>query len=64
MNETLEQRRERWAAACALLIPRGWVPIGVWMFFGRDGDLYDLSTADLSQIDRIERERLFRMEHP
>ena len=56
--DTEEQRRNQYAAACAQLIPMGFVSVG-WMLFRKDGLIYDLSAADLSQIDRIVHEGLF-----
>jgi len=43
------------------LIPKGWLPIGQFgsMIFRKDGKDYDLSAADLNQLERIEREGLF-----
>ena len=43
------------------LMPLGWMPIGAFgsMQFRKNGVNYDLSAADITQLDRIERERLF-----
>ena len=43
------------------LIPRGWMPIGQFgaMKFTKGGKNYDLSAADLEQLERIEKEGLF-----
>lgn len=43
------------------LIPKGWMPIGKFgsMTFRKNEKTYDLSAADLDQLDRIEREQLF-----
>jgi hypothetical protein len=52
---------ERYLAIINDLIPKGWMPIGQFgsMTFRRNGKNYDLSAADLGQLDRIEREGLF-----
>ena len=43
------------------LIPKGWMPIGQFgsMAFRKSGKNYDLSAADLDQLERIERDQLF-----
>lgn len=43
------------------LVPLGWIPFGKFMemLFEKSGKRYDLSAADLNQLDRIEREGLF-----
>lgn len=58
---TLKKEKERFAAACLEIIPQGWVPVGYWLF-ERNGKIYDLSAADLKQLERIEREGRFLME--
>ena len=52
---------EKYLGIVAALIPQGWMPIGPFrsMTFRRNGKNYDLSAADLDQLDRIEREGLF-----
>ena len=46
------------------LIPKGWMPIGQYgsMKFRKSGRNYDLSAADLGQLNRIESEGLFVIE--
>jgi hypothetical protein len=39
----------------------GFTPVGGWLF-AKDGRTYDLIVADLSQIERIEREGMFVVE--
>lgn len=55
--ETFEHTVERHIEAVRRLAFDGFVPRG-WMFFEKNGILYDLSAADLNQVDRIEREGL------
>jgi len=52
---------ERYLRIINTLILKGWMPIGQFgsMIFRRNGRNYDLSAADLDQLDRIEREGLF-----
>jgi hypothetical protein len=52
---------EKYLGIVAALIPQGWMPVGPFrsMTFRRNGKNYDLSAADLDQLDRIEREGLF-----
>lgn len=57
-SETEQQGRERRLAACDRLRGTGFYPVGGWLFM-KDGKIYDLSAADLDQLDRIEREGLF-----
>lgn len=43
------------------IMPHGWMPIGQFgsMQFRKNGINYDLSAADLNQLERIESNRLF-----
>jgi hypothetical protein len=56
--ETFEQQRVRHNRMLDTLEPLGWIACGMMTFF-KGGKIYDLSAADISQIDRIEREGLF-----
>lgn len=56
--ETLEEFRERHLQACIKIVPLGWVPCG-WFVFYKSGKYYDLSAANLEELERIEREGLF-----
>lgn len=56
--ETFEQKRDKHDKIYKILIPLGWRPVGM-LTFSKNGKIYDLSTADISQIDRIEKEGLF-----
>ena len=55
---TPEHTRIAYVSAINKLLPLGWLPVGIFIF-EKDGKRYDLSAADLSQIERIEREGLF-----
>jgi len=50
------QESERLYRATEFLKSYNLKPIGGW-FFLKDGVMYDLSAADLTQIERIEREK-------
>jgi hypothetical protein len=58
---TVEEDRAARFAACDTLRWTGFYPIGGWLFM-KDGIAYDLSAADLTQMERIEREGLFVVE--
>lgn len=55
---TRQKEKERFAAACLEIIPKGWLAVGWWKF-ERNGKTYDLSCADLTQLERIEKEGHF-----
>lgn len=54
-----ELERQRLAEQTPYLITQGWIPQNHWLFLGPSGSCHDLSAADLTQLDRIEREKLF-----
>lgn len=54
---TEEQDQAASFRACNLLKEKGFRFIGGWLFV-KNGVTYDLSAADLGQIERIEREGL------
>lgn len=56
--ETIEQRTAKYLRALVRLRPLGFIPLGNFRF-AKNGLIYDLSAADLGQIERIEREGLF-----
>lgn len=58
MNETTEHYRTREMLAAHELNSKGWLPLGNFRFF-RNGKIFDLSAADLQQLERIESENLF-----
>lgn len=62
MKQT-EISHEKYLDICLDLRDKGWLPVGsFWaheMKFARNGKIYDLSAADLTQLNRIEREGLF-----
>jgi hypothetical protein len=41
---------------------KGWIWLDGWVFMSPSGSCHDLSAADLTQIDKIEREGLFSAE--
>lgn len=61
LPRTAEQERAARFAAVEKLRGTGFYPIGGWLFM-KDGIAYDLSAADLTQMERIEREGLFVVE--
>jgi hypothetical protein len=58
MIYTQEQRAAHEREVRQHMVALGWKPLG-GCNFERKGKAYDLSAADLSQLDRIEREGLF-----
>jgi len=60
MNDT-PRTIEQYLAIINRLIPIGWMPVGEFgsMKFRRNGLNYDLSAADLNQLENIEREGHF-----
>lgn len=60
-TDTILKSTERRLAATDTLRGTGFYPIGGWLFM-KNGIAYDLSAADLSQIDRIENEGMFVVE--
>lgn len=56
--DSIQRSQARYIAALFLLCNRGFNPLGSWRF-EKAGKVYDLSAADLEQIERIEREGLF-----
>jgi hypothetical protein len=59
MNLDATREREREIRATGQLMAHGWTPRGNWRFRSPKGSVHDLSAADLSQLNRIEREGLF-----
>lgn len=59
MNEDEFRNRMRWLNSIDELSMKGFMPYGQMWHFIKDSIVYDFSTADLTQIDRIEREGLF-----
>ena len=52
---------EKYLSIINQLVPEGWLPVGSFgsMVFRKNGKNYDLSAADLSQLELIERQGLF-----
>lgn len=59
MNYDLDRDIARQIAAKRALLDKGWISLGAWIFISPSGTWHDLSAADLTQLDRIEREGLF-----
>jgi hypothetical protein len=59
----IEPPYETYIELSSRLWAMGWIPCGnlenKQMLFNRSGKIYDLSAADLTQLDRIEKEGLF-----
>ncbi|WP_150126571.1 hypothetical protein [Burkholderia cenocepacia] len=58
MNPTAEQLAEHERTVSRVVSRVGYLPLGRCRFL-KDGKVYDLSAADLSQLERIQREGLF-----
>lgn len=53
-----------WISAVSLLWEKGWKNAhreNRWIFRAPSGSLHDLGAADLSQLERIEREGIFKI---
>ena len=59
-SEDTEKSLEREIAAKRELWGKGWTSLGCWIFLSPSGTKHDLSAADLTQVDRIDSEGLFR----
>jgi len=49
----------RWVKTVHICWDHGWECVRLWVFRSPKGTLHDLSAADLSQLERIQDERLF-----
>ena len=59
MNYSEQKNAIRLTISLNFLLANGWTHIEKWIFKSRSGILHDLSAADLSQLDRIEKQGLF-----
>ena len=59
---TEEEKAKRYAEAILYLLPFGWLPANKDFRFKKNGKTYDLSAADLTKHEKIEREGLFLCE--
>lgn len=59
MNLDHIKERAREIRTTAYLMAQGWTPLGHWRFKSPSGQVHDMSAADLSQLERIQREGLF-----
>ena len=57
-SEDLLSRMNREIMAEKILVPLGWLPHGAFRY-EKDSKVYDLSDADLNQIDSIEENEYF-----
>jgi hypothetical protein len=55
----MKQTHANWAVTESTLYAAGWTHYAGWVFESPSGTRHDLSAADLTQLDRIEREGLF-----
>lgn len=60
MNETAETHARRVTAINTAALSAGWTFVSESRY-AKGGHTYDLSAADLTQLERIEREGLFRV---
>ena len=58
-NRTPQEKYEAWLQAKTICLSKGWNLIQGWIFQAPKGSKHDLSAADLTQLDRIEKEGLF-----
>lgn len=59
MNQlTEEKRNQNLEDATEKLVIEGWISLGDWLFF-KHGKIFDLSAADLNQLEKIECDGLF-----
>lgn len=56
--ESIEESQSRYLREIVMLTRAGFTPLGNWRF-SKDGLIYDMSAANLDQLERIEREGLF-----
>ena len=54
-----ENERQRWLKAVDNLSTLGFMPYGQMWRFIKHGKVYDLSCADLNQMEKIERDGVF-----
>ena len=59
MKYDREKSLAREIAAKRRLFGLGWTSLGCWQFLSPSNTKHDLSAADRSQIERIEKEGLF-----
>lgn len=61
MNETRtpQERYAAWVRAVNICHEKGWKYVEGWVFMSPDGKGHDLSAADLTKLDEIERKGLF-----
>jgi len=58
-GESILDSIDREIAANQRVRTYGWISLGNWRFQAPGGTIHDLSAADLSELDLIERDGLF-----
>ena len=58
-SRTEKEKYQAWVDAVKSTHKEGWRCKNEWQFYSPSGSLHDLSAADLTQLQRIEREKLF-----
>lgn len=58
-DRTPEQKYAAWVEAVTICHKNGWNNESNWLFWSPSGTLHDLSAADLSQLENIEKEGHF-----
>lgn len=60
MNQDPQARQEYWMEKNKEMLALGWFPLNNQGTFFRNGKTYDLSAANLSMLEEIEKKSLFR----
>jgi hypothetical protein len=58
MKPDLEKSKQRLLNSIEMLREKGFIQVNDWVF-EKNGIKHDLSAADLEQLERIEKEKLF-----
>jgi len=59
-SRAIEQKYQAWVDCVNACWKQGWYHAYGWIFESPSGSKHDLSAADLSQLDRIEKEGLMQ----
>lgn len=59
MNQDSQAREQYWMEKNKEMLARGWFPLNNQGTFVRNGKTYDLSAANLSMLEEIEKQSLF-----
>ena len=60
-NKTDDEKYNDWLLTASELWQKGWRVDHGWIFISPSGSKHDLSCADLKQLERIEREKIFEV---